>query len=88
MQKDVEEIILEARKFNKELEHLRREKEDKSRQCDLLSKRLSALTTELEEVKTAAHGKQRLLEAKEQEYLKLANVVQDLERKLEIEVNY
>ncbi|KAG0614471.1 hypothetical protein M758_6G179700 [Ceratodon purpureus] len=85
VQPDVEEIILEARKFNKELEHLRREKEDKSRQCDLLSKRLSALTTELEEVKTAAHGKQRLLEAKEQEYLKLANVVQDLERKLEIE---
>ena len=95
MQKDVEDILLEARKLNEEVEQLRREKEAKekvaqakSRQCELLVKRLSSLTTELEEVKSTAHRKQHLLEAKEQEYLKLANVVQDLQRKLEIEVNY
>jgi predicted Holliday junction resolvase-like endonuclease len=93
MQKDVEEVVLDARKLNEEVERLRREMEAKervaqakSRQCEMLSKRLSALTTELEEAKAAAHGKHRLLEAKEQECSKLANVVQDLQRKLEVEV--
>ncbi|KAG0616695.1 hypothetical protein M758_5G135000 [Ceratodon purpureus] len=89
---DVEDLIVEARKLNEEVEHLRREKESKervaqskSRQCELLSKKLSALATELEEVKSAADGKQRLLEATEEENLKLTNIVQDLQRKLEIE---
>ena len=94
MQKDVEEIILQARRLNEEVERLERENEvkdnlaqAKSRQCELLSMKVSSLATELEEVKTAAHGKQRLLEAKEQENLKLTNILQDLQHKLEIEVH-
>ena len=94
MQKDVQEIILDARRLNEEVERLEREKEvkdnlaqAKSRQCDFLSKKVSSLTTELEEVKAAAHGKQLLLETKEQENLKLASVVQDFQHKLEIEVH-
>lgn len=90
--KDVEEIILQARRLNEEVERLERENEvkdnlaqAKSRQCELLSMKVSSLATELEEVKTAAHGKQRLLEAKEQENLKLTNILQDLQHKLEIE---
>lgn len=83
--------MLEARMLNEEVERLRKEKEAiaeaKSRQCELLSKQLSALTTELEEVKASAQGKQRLLDVKEQDYMKLANVVQDLQRKLDIEVH-
>jgi hypothetical protein len=94
MQKDVEEIILQARRLNEEVERLERENEvkdnlaqAKSRQCELLSMKVSSLATELEEVKTAAHGKQRLLEAKEQENLKLTSILQDLQHKLEIEVH-
>ncbi|KAG0583316.1 hypothetical protein KC19_3G126400 [Ceratodon purpureus] len=90
--KDFEEIILQARRLNEEVERLEREKEvkdnlaqAKSRQCELLSSKVSSLANELEEIKTAAYGKQRLLEAKEQENLKLASVLQDLQHKLEIE---
>lgn len=77
------------------MERLEREKEAKdslaqanSRQCELLCKKVSTLATELEEVKTAAQGKQRLLEAKEHENFKLANVLQDLRHKFEIQVHH
>lgn len=90
VQKGTGEIVLEVKELNEEVERLPDETSvvhAKSRQCELLAKRLSALTTELEDAKAAAQGKERLLELKEQEYLKLANVVQDLQSKLEIEVH-
>lgn len=94
MQKDVEQIILEARRLNEEVKRLEGEEETKdnlaqakSRQCESLSKKVSSLATELEDVKSAAHGKQRLLEAKEQENLKLSSVLRDLQHKLEIGVH-
>lgn len=95
LQKDVEEIVLEARKLNEEVERLEREKEAKeslaqakSRQCELLCTKVSNLATELKELKTVAQGKQRLLEVKEQENFELANVLQDLQHKFEKDVHY
>ncbi|XP_024388846.1 uncharacterized protein [Physcomitrium patens] len=87
--KDVEGIIYEAGKLNEELERLQNEKEAndslaqaKSQQCEILSKKVSTLVTELEEVKSEVLEKQRLLEAKEQENLKLASFLQELQHKL------
>lgn len=94
VQKDVEGIIYEAGKLNEELERLQNEKEAndslaqaKSQQCEILSKKVSTLVTELEEVKSEVLEKQRLLEAKEQENLKLASFLQELQHKLVTEVH-
>lgn len=77
------------------MERLEREKEAKdslaqakSRQCELLCKKVSNLATELKELKTVAQRKQQLLEVKEQENFDLANVLQDLQHKLELDVHH
>lgn len=90
---DLKAIILEARMVSEKVKRLQGEKQEMesqvqafSRECELLFRKASALEAERVQLKRLLNEKGRLLEAKEEECMKLTTAVVNLQNNLDIEV--
>jgi chromosome segregation ATPase len=91
----VKATTLEARMLNDKVKRLQVEKQEMesqvqafSRECELLFKKASALEAERVQLRKLVNEQGHMLEAKEQECIKLTTALANFQDNLDIEVRY